>query len=207
MITHGLRRFPSLFFAVLGWSLAASLYAHCDTLEGPVVAAAKEALAKGDVTPALAWVQPEQEKEVRDQFERAIKVRRQSPEARQMADLYFFETVVRLHRIGEGAPYTGLHSGTRLEPVIAWTDEALEAGTPDGVIRLVTGQIAAGIRRRFSETLDAKKRAGESVEAGRAYVAKYVDYTHFVERLYRDAQDEAAARSAEPGAEEPKHSH
>jgi hypothetical protein len=35
--------------------------AHCDTLDGPVVKTAQEALEKGDVTPVLKWVQNDQE--------------------------------------------------------------------------------------------------------------------------------------------------
>ena len=192
------------FFALICWSVAEVLSAHCDTLDGPVVAAARTALAKGDVKPALAWVQPEQEAELRTVFEQTLRVRRQGSDAREMADRYFFETLVRLHRMGEGAPYTGLHSGTPLDPVVAWTDEALEVGAPDGVIRLLTGQMTAAIRRRFSETLEAKKHASDSVEAGRAYVASYVEYTHFVERLYRDATNAPPPRDA---AGEPKHAH
>jgi hypothetical protein len=196
-----------LILGMLFWGVADDLAAHCDTLDGPVVAAARVALAKGDVTPALAWVRPEQEREVRELFDQALRVRRQGPEAREMADRYFFETLVRLHRMSEGAPYTGLHSGTPLDPVVAWTDEALEVGTPDGVIRLLTGQITAGVRRRFFEAFEAKKRAADSVEAGRAYVASYVEYTHFVERLYRDAVHAPVPPAPDAVKREPEHTH
>jgi len=37
------------------WFLPNISGAHCDTLEGPVVKAAKVALEKGDVTPVLKW--------------------------------------------------------------------------------------------------------------------------------------------------------
>jgi hypothetical protein len=82
--------------------------AHCDTLSGPVVLTAKAALEKGDVTPVLKWVKKEDEKEIREAFARTLAVRKQSTDARELADTYFFETLVRIHRAGEGAPYTGL---------------------------------------------------------------------------------------------------
>jgi hypothetical protein len=38
-------------------------FAHCDTLDGPVVATARAALDKGDVAPLLKWVRKDDEKE------------------------------------------------------------------------------------------------------------------------------------------------
>jgi len=46
-----------LLTAAIMWALAPRTgYAHCDTLDGPVVTAAKAALEKGDVTGVLKWV-------------------------------------------------------------------------------------------------------------------------------------------------------
>jgi hypothetical protein len=90
---------------------------HCDTLEGPVVMTAKAALDKGDVTPVLKWVKKEHEGEIREAFKNTLAVRKMSPEARKLADKYFFETLVRIHRAGEGAPYTGLQLGQAVEPI------------------------------------------------------------------------------------------
>jgi hypothetical protein len=47
-------------------------YAHCDTLDGPVVKDARMALEKGDVTPILKWVKAENETEVRATFNFAL---------------------------------------------------------------------------------------------------------------------------------------
>ena len=81
--------------------------AHCDTMDGPVVAAARVALEKGDIAPVLKWVKPEREKEIRAAFARTLSVRAGGPEAKELADMYFFETLVRVHRAGEGAPLHG----------------------------------------------------------------------------------------------------
>lgn len=170
---------------LLVWSQAAQ--AHCDTLNGPVVAAAKEALAKGDITPVLKWIKPENELEVREVFKKALAVRGKGPEAKELADTYFFETLVRIHRAGEGAPYTGLKA-EEIEPPVAAADKALETGNADNLVKMVTEKVSHGIRDRFKETLERKKRAEESVAAGREFVEAYVPFTHYVERIYTDAE-------------------
>ena len=178
------------------WLLAGSLLvlaprmagAHCDTLDGPVVGTARVALEKGDVTPVLKWVTKENEAEIRAAFSRTLAVRGKGPEARDLADTYFFETLVRLHRAGEGAPYAGLKpAGTDLGPVVVGADRALEAGSVEGLVKLVTDGVAAGIRERFARAAAARKHADESVEAGRGYVEAYVEYVHYVERIHSDA--------------------
>lgn len=177
---------PAALCALL-WLPGRPASAHCDTLDGPVVAAARVALEKGDVAPVLRWIKPEFEKEIRERFSQALAVRKLSPEAKALADASFFENLVRVHRLGEKAPYTGLQSGTRLDPVVAWTDGALESGSPEALIQLVGRQVSSGIEARFKTALERKKRAEESVSAGRDFVESYVEYTHYVERLYGDA--------------------
>src|SRR5574340_348706 len=99
--------------------------AHCDTLDGPVVATARASLEKGDVTPVLKWVRKEDEKEIQELFNKTLIVRKQGKEAKELADMYFFETLVRIHRAGEGAPYTGLKAAGTVEPSVAAADKAL----------------------------------------------------------------------------------
>jgi hypothetical protein len=72
------------------FSGASKAMAHCDTISGPVVAAAGKALKTGDLTPVLKWVQPQQEAEVKDAFARVMTVRTAGPEARELADRFFF---------------------------------------------------------------------------------------------------------------------
>lgn len=162
--------------------------AHCDTLDGPVVAEARRALDKGDVTPVLAWVRSEGEPEIRAAFRQTLAVRSRGEDARALADRFFFETLVRVHRAGEGEPYAGLKpAGAPLDPAVAASDKALETGSVDALVKLVTEAAVAGIRGRFREAAEAKKHAGTSVDAGRKFVAAYVAFTHYAERLYGDA--------------------
>lgn len=171
--------------------------AHCDTLDGPVVAAARIALEKGDVTPVLKWVKKEHETEIKSAFQKTFAVRKQGADARELADRYFFETLVRLHRAGEGAPYTGLKSAGVEEPAVAAADAALESGAGEHLARKVAGKVEAGIRTRFARTLKLKQHADESVEAGRAFVEAYVEFIHYVERLHLNAEGHATHTGAE----------
>jgi len=113
--------FGSMFF------FTKNIYAHCDTLDGPVVETAKKALASGDVTPLLKWVSADDEKMIRTAFQKTLEVRKLGPQARNLADMYFFETLVRIHRAGEGAPYTGLKPGTAVDPAVALADKGSES--------------------------------------------------------------------------------
>jgi len=108
--------------------------AHCDTMVGPVVADAKAALASGDITRVLKWVGPDHEAEIRGAFDRTKAVRALGNDAQQLADQYFFETLVRLHREGEGAPYTGIKDEP-VDPVIAMAEGSIASGSPDDVVR------------------------------------------------------------------------
>jgi hypothetical protein len=175
-----------------------SALAHCDTMEGPVILDAKQALRKGDVTPVLKWVKKDKEDEIRAIFKKTLAVRTKGPEAKELADTYFFESLVRLHRAGEGAPYTGLKH-TPVEPIVAMSDKALKTGSIDSLLKNISSEIREGIKQRFTEALEKKKHADESVEAGREYVEAYVQYVHYVEGIYIaiTAKGEHHAQSSE----------
>lgn len=176
----------TVFFALLALSLCLPVvtYAHCDTLDGPVVQTAKMALEKGDVTPLLKWVQVKDETEIRAAFQKTLAVRVKGAEAKELADMYFFETLVRIHRAGEGAPYTGLKPGEAVDPAVALADKALDSGSVDKLVDVLTKAMAKGIRERFQETSERKKHAEDSVAEGRQYVKDYVIFTHYVEKLH-----------------------
>ncbi len=158
--------------------------AHCDTLDGPVVATARTALDKGDVTPLLKWVRPEEEKGIRAAFQKTLAMRAKGSEAKKFADMYFFETLVRIHRAGEGAPYTGLKPGEAIDPAVALADKALENGNVDKLVNVLTNAMANGIRKRFQHAHETQKHADDSVAAGREFVESYVIFTHYVEGLH-----------------------
>lgn len=177
----------------LSLSIAKPIQAHCDTMDGPVVKDAIAALEAGEVRGVLKWIRPEDEREIRTLFDQVKAVRVQGESARALADRYFFESLVRIHRAGEGAPYTELKPAGAVEPVIAASDRALDRERIDTLVDKITSHIAEGIRQRFQKTLAAKQHVEDSVPAGRAYVAAYVEFTHYVEGLHQAAVGTAHA--------------
>ena len=162
---------------------AGTARAHCDTTGGPVIPEAKAALEKGDVTPILKWIKQDNEAEIKAAFAKAVAVRAKGPEAQELADQYFLETLVRLHRAGEGAPYTGIKD-VPVEPIVALADKSLADGSAEEMIQKISGHIAGAIREKFNKALEAKKHQDESVAAGREFVEAYVTYMHFVEGIH-----------------------
>lgn len=187
------------------WSIHSIAGAHCDTLDGPVVTTAKAALEKGDVTSVLKWVRKEDEKDIQELFNKTLVVRKQGKEAKELAEMYFFETLVRIHRAGEGAPYAGLKTGPA-EPFIIAADKALEGGSANTLVKLMTDDVAKGVRERYEHAKETKKHSDESVEAGRKFVEAYVEFTHYVEGLYMAATGPSGhSRVQEGNAEEHHH--
>lgn len=174
--------------------------AHCDALDGPVIVEARQALEKGDVTPVLKWVGAAAEAEIRAAFAQTVNVRKLDPAARELADRYFFETLVRVHRAGEGAPYTGLKPAGTVAPVVAMADRALDEGTIDSLAGKIASHTEAGIRERFRHALETRQHAGDSVAAGREAVAAYVTYVHYVEGIANAVHAETHHGSAAAAA-------
>ena len=189
-----------------GVALVAFGLGHCDGVDGPVVTLARRALEAGNVNLVLPWVREQDEAEIREAFAHASAVRKLGGEARLLADRHFFETLVRVHRAGEGAPYTGLKpAGRDLGPAIPAADRALEDGSIDKVLKVLSEATRKGLHEHFHQALERKGFAADDVRAGRKYVEAYVPYIHYVERLWQAASGTAHGHHAE---EEPHvHAH
>ncbi len=184
-----------LAIAVFGVQVA---FAHCDGLDGPVVKAARNALRTGNVNLVLIWVQQKDEPEIRAAFHQSLLVRKQGPEAQALADRSFFETLVRVHRAGEGAPYTGLKpAGRDLGFAIPAADKALETDAVGPLQDLLANAVQRGLQEHYAELTALKRYDPNDVAAGRRYVQAYVEYIHYVERLYEAATTAAEGHYAE----------
>lgn len=160
------------------------VFAHCDSLDGPVVKAAQRALDTRNPAFALIWVQPKDEPEIQTAFERTLAVRALSPQAKELADRFFFETLVRVHRAGEGAPFTGLTpAGRDLAAAIPAADRAIEQGSVESVAKLLTAAMQERLREHFNEVVSTRTFQAGDVAAGRAYVKAYVEFIHYVGRV------------------------
>jgi hypothetical protein len=166
-----------------------SAAAHCDTLDGPVIQDAPKGLETKDVTPVLKWVQAKDEKSVKDSFNKALAIRGKKHQA--TAEMKFFETLVKIHRAGEGASFRGLKPASEMEPIILEADKSLSGGSVDSLAKMETGAVDQGIRQRYQKAAETLKHKDESVQAGREFVAAHVEYTLYVERLNMDAEGHA----------------
>lgn len=191
-------------FLVAGPIWTGVAQAHCDTLDGPVVSSARQALESGNLNPVLAWVRKQDEGEIRTAFQKTLAVRRVGDEAREIADRYFFETLVRMHRVGEGAAYTGLKPAGTTEPPVAAADEAIASGRVQPLGTLISDRTQHGLRRHFDQVMARKRYDPNDVEAGRAYSNAYVEFVHYADRLYEAAETMASHAAPAPAA---RHTH
>jgi hypothetical protein len=175
---------PLVVSIALLFLVALPAYPHCDRADGPVVADGRAALAAGSIDGALKWVGPEQEGELKDAFALATTVRGADANAKKLADRYFLETLVRLHRAMEGEPYDGIKwQADPLPPAMVHADKALAEGELGNLGAHLGSAVNRSVTEKFNKALEAKARAGESAEAGRRYTAAYVDYIRYVETL------------------------
>ena len=158
---------------------------HCDTRDGPVVRACKRALETGNVHFALIWIPAASEPELKAAFERTLNVRKAGGDAQDLADDWFFETTIRLHRAGEGAPYTGLKpAGLDEGPVVPRAEHAIETEDPTDVIQFILHTIEEDLRHRFAKVIQTKKYSPNNVKAGRAFIQAYINFVVYAHHLY-----------------------
>jgi Family of unknown function (DUF6448) len=160
------------------------------------VTAARQALARSDVDVVLPYVPVDCETEVRDAFHRAVKARALGPEARDVADRWFFETVVRVHRAGEGAPFTGLKpAGLDVGPVIPAAERSLASGSTDELIGVLCDSVRSQAEQRHGHAMALKEQATESTATARAYVEAMLGLQMWAHALYRQVMTDPHARS------------
>src|SRR5690606_5334717 len=135
--------------------------------------------------PLLKWVDEKDEAQVRSAFQQTRTVRELSTEARELADQYFFETLVRLHRASEGEAFTGLKPvGTPVDAAVRLSDQALETGESSVIVEPITNKVRQGLTERFEKAAEAKAQSEQSTEAGREYVAAYVELVHYAKAIH-----------------------
>jgi hypothetical protein len=156
--------------------------AHCDTMDGPTVADGRKALETNNINYALKWIMPEYEEELSKIFKLCVKVRALGPEARELADQYFLESLVRIHRMGEGVPYTGVKpSGTPIDEKIAAADKSIAMGNLIPLEGMIAEERLPELEERFARAMRLKEFDVNDVAAGRKYIAAYVGFFKFAE--------------------------
>jgi hypothetical protein len=184
-------RVIALVSAVFFWVLTAMpATAHCDGEDGPVAMAAHRALESGNVNVALPYAPASAEAEIIAKFRQARSVRTHGRQARDLADRAFVETVVRLHRLGEGASYTGLRTaGTDYGPMIPAADGALESGDLANVRAMLIEEIDHGLNGRLAHARELRSsvtiepRTHDGVAAARERVSAELGFIAYAEGL------------------------
>lgn len=156
--------------------------AHCDTMDGPTVADGKKAMEENNINYALKWVQPDYEEEIKQVFELSMKVKDLSPETKEIAEKYFFSELIRIHRTGEGAPFTGLKpSGTPIDEKVKAADESIAVGNLSPMEGLIEEEKMPELEERYNNAMALKDFDVNDVEAGREYIEAYVKFFKFAE--------------------------
>ncbi len=188
LIAQSKNLYASVFTLLLVFGFTFSSEAHCDRVNGPVAVAAKKALQTGDSAHALIWVTDQQADELKSIFEQSLEVYAQGGDSQALAERYFMENTVRLHRQAEGMPYTGLKPAQPNPEDIEAAEEALESDDVAEVTDLLTQEIRHKISELHANAIAAKDNKGQSVGAGRKWVDAYVQYVVFIHGLYQNIQ-------------------
>lgn len=165
--------------------------AHCDSVDGPVATAALKALETKNVNLILPYAPAEAEAEITAAFEQALVVRAKGAEAKLLADRYFMETAVRLHRAGENAPYTGLKAAGRdFGPAIPAAEKALASGKVEPLLELLRHHVDHGITEHFEHArhkMEASKAPASKAEvsAARERVSAELGFVGYIEGLFQ----------------------
>lgn len=158
---------------------------HCDTMDGPVVTAAKEALERENVSIILPWAPKEAENEIKNAFEKTVAARKLGKQAKDVADYWFFETIVRLHRVGEGAPYTGLKpAGLDEGPVVPRAEKAIEEGNVEEVTKFLSHTVKEELQKRLEHAMSLKNYDKNDVDAAREHVEAELEFILYSHKLY-----------------------
>lgn len=175
---------------------AKNVDAHCDSIDGPVVIAAQKAIETGNVNYVLPYVTEAGEAEVVAAFEKTMKAQNEDAEIRDTINYWFYETVVRVHRQGEGAAYTGIKpAGIDYGPAIPAAEEAIETGSNEELKRLILTTVEQGIDERFNEMMEINVSSPDDVEAARERAEAELLFEKYIDQLYRDATAELSHES------------
>lgn len=173
----------SFFLGFLIFGLATHSYAHCDSYDGPVIQDAYKALELENVAYVLKWISADQEAEIKSLFAKTVGLKDGDSEIYEIVETHFLETLVRLHRETEGAPFTGLKPAGSVTPIIRMADRSIENLEVQPLLSDLGQHIQTVVSAKYEKVVELSKLKDRSTAEGRAYVEAYVDYTHTLEAI------------------------
>ncbi len=180
---------------IISLAMAKPAGAHCDSYDGPVITDARKAINAQNPALVLKWISASQESEIIPLFNKVLALKSGDAEIYQIVEKHFLETLVRLHRETEGAPYTGLKPAGTTKAIVLLSDQALEKEDVDGMLKKLNNHIGQVVREKYETTVKLSRNRDDNAEAGRAYVKAYVDYTHTLEALHDVIDSDHAAHA------------
>src|SRR5699024_4466275 len=156
---------------------------HRYSYNGSVIQDALKAMDKEDVTLKMNCIEEEYEAEIKSLFDKTIGLKKGDAEIYGVVEKYFLETLVRVHREGEGEPYTGLKPAGSVTHVVQMADRSIEDGDVDRLLSDLDRHLRHVVAEKFEKVRELSKTKENSIAEGRAYVEAYVDYTHTLEGI------------------------
>lgn len=172
-----------LLLGILMMLVSLPAQAHCDSYDGPVIQDALKALEQNDVSLVMKWIDAQHEAEISSLFTKTVNLRGQDQEVYQIVEKHFLETLVRLHREGEGAPFTGLKPAGSATHLVQMADASIAQNDIEGLLVKLTNHLKNDLGDKYHKVMELHKVKDDSAEQGRAYVAAYVEYTHTLEGI------------------------
>jgi len=164
--------------------LSQSVSAHCDSYDGPLIKDALKSLESNNIKPVLKWVEEKYEPEITSLFNKTVSLRGGDKEVYAIVEKYFLETLVRLHREGEGAPYTGLKPAGSASPIIVMADQAIASKEVNTLTTKLDAHLNKVLGDKYNQVMEKSLKKDNSTAEGREYVRAYVEYTHFLEAIH-----------------------
>ncbi len=157
-------------------------FAHCDTMDWPVIMAARKSLETKNPNYFLIWVQKKDETIILEEFNKALSQRQTNPENSENIDKKFFESLVKIHREWEWAEYTWLKPAWSItNPVVILWDKSFETKNSSELEEYFSKNITNQIKNRFQEVIEKQNYALNDIEAWREYIAEYITFLHWAE--------------------------
>jgi len=178
------RMIITLIIATMTIFITLPTSAHCDSYDGPLIKDALKAIGTGKVAPVLKWIDEKHEQEIVTLFNKTVSLKGGDKEIYAIVEKHFLETLVRLHREGEGAPFTGLKPAGSVSPIIAMADQAVASGEPATLITKLDDHLNKVLKEKYDLVIEKSLRKDVSAAEGREYVRAYVEYTHFLEAIH-----------------------
>ena len=172
-----------LLLGVIMFAFNIPTFAHCDSYDGPVIQDALKALDQRDVSYVMKWIEKDQEAEITTLFNKTVALKNADTEIYSIVEKHFLETLVRLHRETEGAPFTGLKPAGSTTPIIQMADKSIENKDVSSLLTNLNKHIQKVVNEKYEKVNALSKVKDNSTTEGRAYVEAYVDYTHTLEAI------------------------